>query len=60
MKANEGGALVVMFGCMVRFLPPHFAKCGGWLGCGCDDEFSFLCEQSERTECAFYDKIWVC
>ena len=25
-------------------LPPHFAKCGGWLGCGWDAEFSFLRE----------------
>ena len=25
-------ALVVKFGCWVRFLPPHFSKCGGWLG----------------------------
>ena len=25
-------ALVEMFGCRVRFLPPHLYKSGGWLG----------------------------
>ena len=25
-------ALVEMFGCWVRFLPPHLYKSGGWLG----------------------------
>ena len=53
-RRNEGKfdflGLVVLFGCWVRFLPPHLYKSCGWLGCGYDDKFSFLRERSERKE----------